>query len=81
MRSRECTSCGTLIGPQLYGECARCPATLCEPCASRHYCNGDNCREFGCVAGQCIKLVVDGVMPLRRLGVDGARERWGNTDA
>jgi hypothetical protein len=77
-RSRECTACGAAIGPALYGECARCSSvTLCEPCASRHWCNGDQCRDFGCVPGQCIKLVIDGVMPPRRLGPDAARERWG----
>jgi hypothetical protein len=79
VRSRECTACGAGIGPALYGECSRCSSvTLCEPCASRHYCNDDDCRDFGCFPGQCIKLVVGGVIPERRLGRDGARDRWGD---
>jgi hypothetical protein len=78
VRTRECTACGVGIGPELYGECTRCSSvTLCEPCASRHWCNGENCRNYGCVPGQCIRLVEHGVIPPRRLGPEGARARWG----
>jgi hypothetical protein len=78
MRSRECTECGVPIGPELYGDCARCNfAVLCELCASHHFCSPGTCPDFGCVPGQCIRLVEGGEFPSRRLGPKAATERWG----
>ena len=53
-----CASCGQPLG-EPFAHCGICRADYCLVCGSRHFCR-PSCRENGCLAGLCVKLVIEG---------------------
>jgi|GEM_PF-3184006 len=55
---RSCASCSHPLG-EPFAHCGICQADYCLGCGARHFCR-PSCRENGCLAGMCVKLVVNG---------------------
>ena len=54
----QCATCGqTLSEP--FGWCSNCRLAYCEACGRSHYCQ-PTCQAAGCLAGFCVRAVVDG---------------------
>src|SRR5688572_28380996 len=55
-----CAMCGDPL-PEPFGWCAGCRMAFCPPCGRMHFCHA-SCRANRCIAGLCVRLVVDGVL-------------------
>ena len=55
-----CAGCGARLA-EPYGWCGNCRAAYCVPCGRSHYCL-PSCRQQGCHAGLCARLVSGGVL-------------------
>mgnify|MGYP001248643027 CR=1 FL=1 len=54
----RCADCGEPLG-EPFAHCGNCQAEYCLGCGSRHFCM-PSCRANGCIAGLCVRLVIDG---------------------
>ncbi len=54
----RCDSCDVPL-QEPFGWCSNCAAAYCLDCGRRHFCQ-PSCRESGCLAGLCVRLVRDG---------------------
>jgi len=58
MQSTACAVCGVEL-PEPFGWCGNCRAAYCLACARAHFCL-PTCQAAGCLAGLCVRLVIDG---------------------
>ena len=63
-----CAVCATAL-TEPYGYCGNCRAAFCFPCGRAHFCL-PSCRESGCLAGLCVRVVSGGVLS-RTWGLPG----------
>lgn len=59
----QCASCGEPLAKP-FAHCGNCRADYCLACGSRHFCM-PSCRANGCIAGLCVRLVINGELSPR----------------
>lgn len=53
-----CANCGQRLTDR-FGWCGNCRVALCLACGRKHFCT-PTCAAAGCLAGLCVRLVVNG---------------------
>ena len=56
--SPTCAACGQPLGEPV-ARCGNCRADYCLACGAQHFCM-PSCRATGCIAGLCVRMVING---------------------